>query len=45
MRAACGVYANLLTIESGRFYFSFVTKVPIFVENKDNPAEQKTESD
>lgn len=42
MRAACWVNTNLLTIESWRLYFSFVTKVPIFVEDKDNPANQKT---
>lgn len=45
MRAACGVYSNLLTIESWRFYFSFVTEVSVFVEDKDNPADEKTENE
>lgn len=45
MRAAGGVNANLFTIESGRFYFSFVVKVPILVKHKDDPADHQTEND
>lgn len=44
MRAAGWVYTNLLTIKSGRFYFSFVIKVAIFVKDKDDPADHKTEN-
>lgn len=45
MRAAGWVYTNLLTIKPGRFYFSFVTKVPIFVKDKDDPEDNKTKND
>lgn len=41
MRAARGVHANSLTVESGRLDFGFVTQVSIFVEEKDDPVESK----
>lgn len=41
MWTARGVHTNSLTVEPGRLHFGFVTHLPVFVEDKDDPAETK----
>lgn len=39
MGAACGVHADPLTVQPRRLHFGFVTQVPVFVKEKNDPVD------